>query len=112
MTIIFQKGSNFWIESHDIVIQAVLANSFVNVDVTLNRPGAYLGSLSSKIIQSADPALINVLDTMVLNVAGLRLNFGDNVTQVRVRLSNNSGSALNEGASLIVFLRGVGRGAG
>jgi len=108
MTIIEQKGGNYWIESFAVARASVGAAATVDTDITLERPGVFLGgsvSLDSALLFS-DVDQTN----LSLQVGGSNnaLTIGAEITQVRLRRYNGSAGALIFGAYILVFMRKKG----
>jgi len=105
MTIIFEMGGEFWIESLPIPATAVAANTTVSADLALTRAGNFL---------CGQVTIGNVVNTSEivgrLTNAGANIAFGEFLDTVsgtiRVRLKNSSGT--NETAAqgyVIIYMR-------
>jgi len=103
MSIIFQLGNQFWIESHVISHLAVAAGATQNATVTLDRAGALMGyscSLSSTQMEGA-------VQQYLTTTANGRLNtFGQEFTQLRSRLINDSAVTVEERVWILLLMRG------
>ena len=103
MTIIYDKG-DFWIESFIEARSSRAAAAAINVNFNLQRPGRFVGGNCCLDTSLAAPqaAECNATITDVLNA---ELTYGEQIDQVRVRLTNNDPGPVILGVKCIVFLR-------
>jgi len=108
MTIIFNKGGSFWIESHQITIVPVdLAAGRYAVPIQLDRPGTFLGG-SISVIETANDAANAQGNSQIMlqQVGGAILNIGDQITQVdaaTLKLATAGGTSVD--VNVILFMR-------
>jgi len=111
MTIIFQKGDLFWIESLVHPRTAVSGTTEINADLTLERPGTFLGCNLAMDVPTSVVGAEQVLINMAMrNTDNSELLIGDIITGVRLRVSNQNAGEEIIGAKVIVFMRKLGSG--
>jgi len=110
MTIIDQKGGNFWIEAVTVPRAAVGSGSDteLNTEITLERPGVFLGCAVT-----LDSALVaSDVDTVQLSLqvggSNNALTIGTEITSVRLRRYNQSSDQIF-GAYVLVYMRKNGQ---
>jgi len=107
MTIVFQLGNNFWIETFEQARVQVNAGTDTDVDFTLSRSGLFLGAAIT--IDNNSIAAVTVLTAVtVKKTDDSTLGFGDAINTIRVVKHNGDGSARTFGFHLIVLMRGRG----
>jgi len=98
--IIFQKGGNFWIESHELVRATVAAGAARTDTITLDRPGTFVGAASTT---DADNSAGGA--AQVRTVGGAFLAYGTFVTQVEGLVRNFGAGSIEVGYRVLIFLR-------
>jgi len=93
MTIIFQDGGNFWIESMQISVTLPAIESTTQSTTTnLVRAGRYIGSMITPLgFGGAGDADESCGLTALLNQAGAELTYGNSITGVRVAQAKIAG---------------------
>jgi len=111
MTIIFQKGNNFWIESLITARTSIAATTTSSFDSTLERPGIFLGaSLALDIPTTVTGAEQVLISAGIRQLDNSELVFGDNISTIRTRITNQNATAEIVGTKIIVYLRKIGSG--
>jgi len=104
MTIIFQLGNEFWIESILVSVGAIGTSASVNDDFTLERAGVYLGHAGTiTVLNGTENLSFRVVKTDNSDVV-----VGDAITGLRVRTSNHDGvsASVSNSVRILVFMRG------
>jgi len=93
----------FWIESF-VIARAAIAQGLVDSDQTLSRAGFFVGA---SMVLDGDLSEAERLDVglQISDTADTELTYGEEITQVRIKLSNNNAGARTFGAKVIIFLR-------
>jgi len=107
LTIIFQLGYEYWIESFTIARSSIASGAGSNTDVTLERAGFFLGcteSIDANLAASVAPDLA----VTIKNTSNAELNFGQEISGVRITRQNNDAGAALFGAHVLIFMRGPG----
>jgi len=107
MTIIFQRGDLFWIESLDVVRATILAGNEIVSDITLTKAGHVLGVSVSEDYNTT-PAIGVFLKCTVRKTDNNFIAIGDSITQIRTERSNGDGTDRTMGMHVILFMRGRG----
>jgi len=109
MTIIFQKGNEFWIESIELSLSVpdVLGRTDSAV-VNLERSGFFLGVAEGRVQAGNNDNTQAIGWTDIRDQGGAKLDIGDRVTGILMRVTKQAGTA---GPTLItsnvlIFLRG------
>jgi len=106
MTIIFQLGSNFWIEDLNVLASSVLANSQSSTAIVLERPGDCIGITTAIMCNESDEALASLIYTIIRNQStGGTIPYGGSLSEVGIRRGNGSGTAVSFGVHVVVFMR-------
>jgi len=106
MTIIEQKGGNYWIESF-VVARATVGSGTgeeLNTDINLERPGVFLGCSVSVDSALAASSMDQVQTSLQVGGSNNTLTFGLEITQIRLRRYNASSDVIF-GAYILVFMR-------
>lgn len=107
MTIIFQNGNEFWIESFTVA-RATITQEEVDTDFTLERAGFFLGA-SLTLDHDLGFASADDVAGSIEDLDNSQLLYAQRMSQIRVHLSNASSSGRIFGANLIVYMRGSAR---
>jgi len=101
MTIIFQKGGEFWIEELEVTIGDMAAAANDETIVAFGRHGRYLGSCSSfRSATTGAEVSVNCSRTATL------FTFGDVLQNLRISTTNiGAAQADDVRVSVMVFLR-------
>lgn len=103
MTIIEQKGGNFWIESI-VVPRAAISGGVTDTEITLERPGVFLGcSLALDTAETQGP-MAQILFSLQQGGSDNTLTLGLNISSVRLRRSNLSGTD-TYGVYILIYMR-------
>jgi len=104
MTIISQKGGNFWIESFLVPRTSISATDTIDTTHTLERSGIFLGCSSSldNVLGFADAVFLN---SVLRNVDNSQLTFGQFITQIESSMTNDKTSAIISGIHIIVWMK-------
>jgi len=105
MTIISQKGGNFWIESIAVARASVANNTTTNTDIELSRPGVFLGCSVSLDSALAEDETDDINLSLQVGGSNNALTVGAEITQIRLRRYNENAGALIFGAYILVYLR-------
>lgn len=100
MTKIFDDG-NMWIESHQIVATSIGIGGTKTTDVTLDKPGRYVGASG----YSKGNTSNNVGGIQIANTDNTQLTYGQAVSAIRIRTFNASGASNVIEQWLMVFLK-------
>lgn len=104
MTIITQKGGNYWVESFDLARTAITTGNSLITAHTLDRPGIFL-AISICLDNSASVADRQELSASVRNINNNQLSLGDFVTGIESLITNNAGGTVTTGAHLVVWMK-------
>jgi len=106
MTIIFQKGDEFWIETFARSRVSVAAGSSSGTTFTLERAGTFLGGQAT--IDAPTGALeTGLVGASIRTTGGLQIVLGDEITSFIAIRFNGDASALNLGAYVTMYMRGA-----
>jgi len=108
MTIISQKGGNYWIESIAVARASVGSTSTLDTDITLSRPGVFLGCSVSLDSALSNDEMDRISCSLQNGGGNNALTVGLEITQVRLRRYNDQGNANIFGAYILVYMRKKG----
>jgi len=103
MTIITQKGGNYWIESF-VVARAAIGSGVTNTELTLERPGVFLGCSLAMDTSETETVMQNIHQSLQIGGTNNSLTFGLEITSVRLRRSNTSGT-VSFGANVLIYMK-------
>jgi len=107
LTIIFQKGEEFWIEAFTVARSSISAGGFGITNFTLQRAGTFLGAALAVDTAGAVADIADVI-AFVRNDDVTELTFGQALSILEVVRTNGSSNAVTFGCHVIVFMRGTG----
>jgi len=102
MSIIFQKGGNFWIESI-VVARASIGSSTLDTDINLERAGRFLGGSVTLDADLVEGNMERIQTSLEVGGTNNSLTFGLNITQIRLK-RYNAGGAASFGAYILIFM--------
>jgi len=113
MTIIFEMGKEFWVESFKAVVTLEdAAGRYASATFTPERIGVYLGSaVSCANLQNTNDNSQAVGNIELRGAAGAELSIGSELRIFSIRVDKQAGTAgnTNNTYNALVFFRGVGR---
>jgi len=110
MTIIFQQGNQFWIESHNVTV--ILADAAGNDDSNtqiVDRGGHLMGwTITGRFVPNNDNSQATA--SFAIRDTGGSINIGDEIISFFVRMQKQIGTAGNTNFDLnvMLFMRGSG----
>jgi len=108
MTLIYQLGNTFWIESFSVT-RASIANQAERVTThTLERSGRVMG-VSVSMDHDLEANLVTGLSLVLRATDNTQIVIGEQVTALESVFMNDSGAAVIVGENILVFMRGSGR---
>jgi len=105
LTLIFELGDEFYIESHVVNRATISAGSFALTTITNDKPGKYLGGAAFLDINSTDEADLAGINYAILKSDNGQLAINDDIATIRVRRYNNTAGDLSFGLTVILFMR-------
>lgn len=99
MTIIFDDG-DFHIESHNVARTTIATNNNLDFDITLNKPGRFVGASAC---YDSSSNLIHGVNFKTQ--ADAEILYGDAISTCRASIRNVSGGNQELGMHVIIFLR-------
>lgn len=111
MTIIFELGARFWLETLDVTVTLTdPAGRITSSQATLERPGAFVGAMCV-VVSAGDNDNVQAVGSFDVRGAGSSLlAVGTQVTAMTVRVSKQIGTAGNtvQIYRITVLVRGQG----
>jgi len=111
MTIIYENGNEFWIEYFQVSITiGDAAGTTTSSASFLERDGAFLGCamIGRNHSNNDNTQAVSAME-IKSSGGGTNINFGDEITQINLRITKAAGTAGNTTMTfhVLVFMRGV-----
>jgi len=110
LTVIYEQGNVFWIETANFPRQVLAGTTQVNFPYTIIKGGTFLG-MSVTIDGSLTVAESSLTNLTIRNGAGAEILFGDRFDTgdtILVTVSNGNAGAVTIGVHGILMMRGTG----
>jgi len=104
LSIIFQKGDEFWIESIVVPVLSITALEIVTTTIQLSKPGDYLAA--QVCYTSSSENITRFLSAYIRKTNGGSITFGENLTAIELVRGNEHSANINVGANILIFMRG------
>jgi len=110
MTIIQQKGGNYWIEAFDVARTVITGGSSLVTAHILERGGIFLG-ISICLDNSESVSNRRTIEGTVRNTDNTQLIRGEFMTEFESFITNDAGGSITTGAHLVVWMKKRGQPA-
>jgi len=108
MTIVFQLGDTFWIETHIVARRSVAAGDHDDDFIACDKAGIFLGAMCA-LDANAATADGGGVTISVQQAGGAAWVMGIDITQFQVRLGNPTAGALTIGGIITILMKRTSR---
>jgi len=109
LTIIFELGNEFWIETFHILRANIGAGGNRVTNTTLERAGFFLGGGVCIDTATFDTTVLATQNATMQQLDDTELIVGTRITGVRTRESNDDAGVVLRGLNVFILMRGVAK---